>query len=378
MTEKKLLMDEYIFSTSEQALKNISNSYELTKELVDLYLQSNCESICIVASGSSSNGSAAAKDFMRRYMGVPVEVMPPFTFTHYNHDLVKDSFVVVVSQSGISTNSIDALKKLKQLGKTAIGITANMKNDFKDHADVEIDYGVVEEKEPYVTKGVTLLALFFMLFALEAGKRKEYLTEEQYRDGIRQLTESFRTYETVLGKLPAFIEKHIKAFSSMQKVFMCAAGGAYGAAREGALKCSELLKVIAVPLETEEYIHGYNLQLSPHHTVFFMDTDRGTSQRVRKIYEATCKMTDYAYMLTSFEGLEKDEHVMTVLTDVEQSIASIYCLPFFQFLVYDITVYLDSLEQHPLLKEFNKVVSSKSDKYDKDYIRRLNCEFDEL
>lgn len=41
MAEKKLLMDEYILTTSEQALKNIQNSYKLTKELVDLYLQSN-------------------------------------------------------------------------------------------------------------------------------------------------------------------------------------------------------------------------------------------------------------------------------------------------------------------------------------------------
>ena len=171
MAEKKLLMDEYILTTSEQALKNIQNSYKLTKELVDLYLQSNCKSICIVASGSSSNGSTAAKDFMRRYLGVSVEIMPPFTFTHYNHDLVENSFTVVVSQSGISTNCIDALKKLRELGKTAIGITANVKNDFKDYADIEIDYGVVEEKEPYVTKGVTLLAVFFMLFSLEAGKR---------------------------------------------------------------------------------------------------------------------------------------------------------------------------------------------------------------
>ena len=38
MAEKKLLMDEYILTTSEQALKNIQNSYKLTKELVDLLL----------------------------------------------------------------------------------------------------------------------------------------------------------------------------------------------------------------------------------------------------------------------------------------------------------------------------------------------------
>lgn len=377
MAEKKLLMDEYVQAAPAQALKNIENSYELTKPMVDMYMEKEYTSVCIVASGSSRNGTEAALDFMRRYMGVPVEVMTPFTFTHYNHDLVKNDFIVVVSQSGISTNSIDALKKLKELGKPAIGITANVQNDFKDYADVEIDYGVVEEKEPYVTKGVTLLALFFMLFALETGKKTGYISEETYAKEKNQLRKAFDAYEKVLAVLPDFIHKHIKELSSLQRTFLCAAGGAYGAVCEGALKASELLKILAVPLETEEYIHGYNLQLAPEHTVFFLDTEEETSKRVRDIYHATRKVTDRAYMLTRFGGLEQDGNVLTVENDVEQSVSSIYCLPFFQMIVYTITVYLDCLEQHPLLKEFNMVVSSKSDKYAKDYIRRLNCEFEQ-
>ena len=377
MAEKKLLMDEYVQEAPAQALKNIENSYELTKPMVDMYIEGNYASVCIVASGSSGNGTEAAIDFMRRYMGASVELMPPFTFTHYNYDLVKDDFVVVVSQSGISTNSIDALKKLKELGNPAIGITANLENDFKDYADVEIDYGVVEEKEPYVTKGVTLLALFFMLFALETGKRTGYLSEEKYDAKKQQLKEAFTAYEKVLAAVPDFIQAHIKELSSLQKTFLCAAGGAYGAVCEGALKASELMKILAVPLETEEYIHGYNLQLAPEHTVFFLDTDAGTSKRVRDIYRATRKVTDRAYMLTCFDGLTQDGNVLTIETNAEQSVSSIYCLPFFQMIVYTITVYLDCLEQHPLLKEFNSVVSSKSDKYAKDYIRRLNCEFEQ-
>lgn len=377
MAEKKLLMDEYVRSAPAQALKNIENSYVLTKQIADIYIEGKYTSVCIVASGSSRNGTEAAVDFMRRYMGVSVEVMTPFTFTHYNNDLVKDNFIVVVSQSGASTNSIDALKKIKEMGKTAIGITANLENDFKDYADIEIDYGVVEEKEPYVTKGVTLLALFFMLFALEAGKRTGHIIEEKYEEEKRQLKEAFKVYEKVLAVLPDFIDTHIKELSSLQRMFLCAAGGAYGAVCEGALKASELLKILAVPLETEEYIHGYNYQLAPEHTVFFLDTKAETSKRVRDIYRATRKVTDRAYMLTCFDGLKEDKNVLTVETEVEQSVSSIYCLPFFQMIVYTITVYLDCLEQHPLLKEFNTVVSSKSDKYAKDYIRRLNCEFEQ-
>ena len=41
MAEKKLLMDEYVQEAPAQALKNIENSYELTKPMVDMYIEGN-------------------------------------------------------------------------------------------------------------------------------------------------------------------------------------------------------------------------------------------------------------------------------------------------------------------------------------------------
>lgn len=153
MANTKPTMLTYIEETPMQLELNNNNSKELTKELVNLYLQKKYKTIWIIASGSSSNASNCAKPFMMKYLDCNVEIVPPNTFLYSDLTYTDDDFIFVISQSGCSTNSIDALKKLKSINKTAIGITGNVNSDFKDYADVVIDYGVGVETVGYVTKG---------------------------------------------------------------------------------------------------------------------------------------------------------------------------------------------------------------------------------
>ncbi|MDD3173892.1 MAG: SIS domain-containing protein [Herbinix sp.] len=375
MSEKQLLIDQYVLETPDQCIKNIRNSYTLTLPLVQEYLKQPYPSVAVVASGSSYNACQCALPFMKKYLKCPVEILTPFTFEHYDSDYVKDSFLFVVSQSGTSTNAISALKKVKNMNIKAIGISGNLDNDFQDYADLVIDYGVDGEIEPYVTKGVTTLALFLMLFSLEIALTKGILNQDCYNIGKMELNKVFEVYNIIQSKTIIFIDRHIKELSSLTTTYMCSGGGAMGAACEGALKFSELLKIPCIPLEAEEYIHGYNLQLSPLHTVFFLDTCIESSERITSIYQATKKVTDRAYMITVNPKLIDDPNVIYLSDVPDQIVSSLYCLPFFQLIAFHITTYNNSLLQHPLLKDFNQIVSSKSEKYAKDYIRRLNCDF---
>lgn len=375
MSEKTLLIDQYILEAPQQCLKNIENSYELTRPLVEEFLSRPYSSVTVIASGSSYNGSVCAAPFMQEYLKCPVRVLTPFTFEYYENGHFPNSFPFVISQSGISTNALSALNKIREMGGKAIGLTGNLGNDFKDYADLEIDYGVCGEVEPYVTKGVTTLALFLMLFSLEAALAKNLIDQNAYLESKRQLRMAIDTYQVVSEKTPSFIDRHIKVLSSLGTTYLCAAGSAMGAAQEGALKFSELLKIPGIPLETEEYIHGYNYQLSPEHTVFLLDTFPETSERITNIYLATRKVTDRTFMITSNPDFAEDENVIFLSEVPDQLVSCLYCLPFFQWIAYQITMYKNCLLQHPLLKEFNSIVSSKSEKYAKDYIRRLNCDF---
>ena len=112
--ENRPTMLTYIEETPAQLAANIENRQALVGGLVDAYVDGGYHNIWIVACGSSSNASQCAKPFMMKYLDVDVQVVPPNTFIAYKDRLAEDDFVFVVSQSGCSTNSIEALDKLRR------------------------------------------------------------------------------------------------------------------------------------------------------------------------------------------------------------------------------------------------------------------------
>ena len=89
--------------------------------------------------------------------------------------------VVVVSQSGYSLNALDAIKVIEAKGRRCIGLTGDVNSDLGKVCDVVANYGVGRETVAYVTRGVTTLALFFMLFAVEAAVRLGIKTAAEAR-----------------------------------------------------------------------------------------------------------------------------------------------------------------------------------------------------
>ena len=109
-------MKYYVEITGERMLTNIEKSRELTEELLKEYelfqKKSGNSDICIVASGSSLNAALSASRFMKRFGGVNVEIISAGDCMDYNQNLTQKSFVILVSQSGCSTNMIQVAKQL--------------------------------------------------------------------------------------------------------------------------------------------------------------------------------------------------------------------------------------------------------------------------
>ena len=170
MEHKKTMLD-YIADCPEFIRNNVADSAALTKPLVDEYVSGGYKNIWIVACGSSSNGSLCARQFIRRHLKCEVKIVTPFHFVSSENDFSETDMVVVVSQSGYSLNALDAIKVIEAKGRRCIGLTGDVNSDLGKVCDVVANYGVGRETVAYVTRGVTTLALFFMLFAVEAAVR---------------------------------------------------------------------------------------------------------------------------------------------------------------------------------------------------------------
>src|SRR5699024_261079 len=80
------------------------------------------ERIYIVACGSAYQVGMVAKYVMEDLADIPVEVDLASEFRYRNPKLMKDSLVIVVSQSGETADSLAALRLAKEKGVPVLGI----------------------------------------------------------------------------------------------------------------------------------------------------------------------------------------------------------------------------------------------------------------
>lgn len=351
----------YIQETPQQISYNVAHAKQLTKKLVDVYLSKNYQTIWIIACGSSSNGSQCAKPFMMKYLDCDVKIIPPSTFIYTENKLKENDLAFVISQSGCSTNSIEALKKLKELGHLAIGLTGNIESDFKDYADVNIDYGVGVETVGYVTKGVVTLAQFLMLFALEAALAKGKISQETYDSVISEMSEVPKRHEIIQKETWEFYQTNRSVLTSMTVSYTCGFIQGYGIATEGALKIGETIQIPSFAYEAEEFIHGPNLQLTPNYTLYFIDDFSVGSERLMQIYQAAHSVSDKVFAITN-NPIVDNQHAIRLPFEIHEPLLSpLYVLPFFQIIAHQVTTELNKWNNHPMLEHFKDYADSKTE-----------------
>lgn len=355
----KPTMLDYVFETPRVLCAQLASSP--ASPLADSFCSGTYDRVRIVASGSSRNAALIARPYLRAMLGREVLVTEPYTFCSYECELPANEFCFVISQSGYSTNALGALGAMRESDRPTIGVTGDASSDFKDAADVLVDYGVGEEQVGYVTKGVSSLAFFLQLLGLEIAYREGRLDEDGRKTELSQLAELIGQFEAVTSQAKEVLERRYKELSAMERVFVAGAGANYGVGCEGVLKFGECIQIPAMALELDEYLHGPNLQLSPEYTVFVNAVGTGDHKRARQIVAATRLVTDHVFVLTDDPSITDAD---ILIEPAGPSLARPACLlPFYQICSYRITEDRHLWHKHPLVARFDTALSGKSENY---------------
>ncbi|MFL0249474.1 SIS domain-containing protein [Clostridium neuense] len=354
-------MTDYVKLSSERLKHNFLHSNDLCKDICNEYIKSGKSGIRIIASGSSYNSSMAARIYMQDKLNELVQVVTPEVFINFKNQPADNMFNIVVSQSGCSTNIIEALKFMQKNGTKRVVLTGNLDSDVKDYADVLIDYGVGIETVDYVTMGVVTLIEFLMLFALQAVVLKGRITKEKREIYLKQFENVIKSHSKMVELVEGFVKENKMKLSQLLPSFVCGNGPNYGVALEGSLKFQETLKVPTMAYETEEFIHGPNMQLTPNYSVYLID-DPVPNNRIYCIYMATKKITDKVYFITTRDDVNDDGCI--IIPKIEDAnMMPILSVVVFQYIAAKMTDELDAWKTHPYFNEFEKLVSCKTDDY---------------
>ena len=267
------------------------------------YIKENKKSLTIVASGSSNNASSVAYFYLISKLNVDVNIFTPYTFNNYER-IDKESFYVVISQSGRSINTLKVIEKLRNENITVHFITDNKEIKDEDNLKVyQLDDG--NEEVPFVTKGMSSTIFFLLKFA------------DSNFVNVDEFEKYFKEYQ---NKANVFFENNKDKLLNTKRVHILGSGPSLAVAREGSLKFQETLHVAASPYEIEEFLHGGNFELQKDHYVFIVNSNDCENKRIEQLKQNINILCDNLFVL---ERVSFDE-----------SISCLVYLAFFQTLVY--------------------------------------------
>ena len=222
--------------------------------LTDEKLQ-EIERIYIVACGSAYHVGMVGKYVIEELADIPVEVDLASEFRYRNPKLVKNSLVVIVSQSGETADSLAALRLAKERKIPVLGIV----NVVGSSIARESDYILYTYAGPVIsvatTKAYSTQLIAMYLLAIQAAKVKDVISEERYAALIEEL-----------GTLPEKIQKTLddkeriqwfaSKYANAKDVFFIGRGIDYAISMEGSLKMKEISYIHSEAYAAGELKHG--------------------------------------------------------------------------------------------------------------------------
>jgi glutamine---fructose-6-phosphate transaminase (isomerizing) len=214
------------------------------------------DSVLILASGTSSYASMVGKQWIESIAKLPCIVELGHEYRYRDSIPNPRQLVVTLSQSGETLDTMEALKRAKELGHTNTLSICNVRESAIPRASKLVFYtragkeiGVASTKA-FTTQLIALFAL-----ALTLAKEHGRLTPQQEADFIEQLRYVPGSVQHALNLEPQ-IKAWAQKFAEKEHALFLGRGLHYPIALEGALKLKEISYIHAEAYPAGELKHG--------------------------------------------------------------------------------------------------------------------------
>jgi glucosamine--fructose-6-phosphate aminotransferase (isomerizing) len=211
--------------------------------------------ILIAASGSSRHAGMAGKVMIETLAGVPTEVGYSSELQHASFSTGPETLVVVITQSGETTDTLAALRRVRKAGSPVLAIGNVADAPIMREADAALHTKAGPELAVPSTKAFTAQLAALFLFAAWLARARDVIPE----DRIRELKSALLA---IPDKLAAVLELDPVCRALAQKYLWCedffyaGRGVHYPIAMDGALKLKEVSYLHAEGFPAGEILHG--------------------------------------------------------------------------------------------------------------------------
>lgn len=255
---------------------------------VDVSQLRQMDRILFLACGTAWHAALVAEYLIEKYARIPAEVEYASEFRYRNAPLDKNTLIVVISQSGETIDTLEALREAKRKGYQTVAIT----NGVGSSIARECHGGIYQHAGPEIgvasTKAFTSQVLIAGMFALYLARLRDMsygegkaIVEEfkKLPDLVRQALEQEETIKAIAKRYcdnPDFL------FLGRQSLFPIAL--------EGALKLKEISYIHAEGYPAAEMKHGpIALICEACPSVFFVESDEIQNKVIANMQEVKAR-----------------------------------------------------------------------------------------
>ncbi len=211
--------------------------------------------IMITACGTAYHAGLVAKYYIEQLARIPVEVDIASEFRYRNPLVDSSTLVIVISQSGETSDSLAALKEAKRLGARTLAVTNVVGSSIAREADQVIYTWAGPEIAVASTKAYTTQLLVMLMLSLYLAELRESLRADRLQSIVHELRELPQKAQAFLSNGQA-VKTFAEQYGFNDDVFFIGRSIDYAVAMEGALKLKEISYIHAEAYAAGELKHG--------------------------------------------------------------------------------------------------------------------------
>lgn len=311
--------------------------------------RSTTDEILIAASGSSRHSGLAAEIILEDLCNLAVDVEYSSEYSSRSTRSRRELSVVVLSQSGETSDTLAALRVAKTQGHKTLAIINVPDSTMASEATLAMPLAAGSEKAIPATKSFTCQLTVLVLLALFEARHRKQMSDRQLSEHIAGLRNIPALIEACLPAWSHQMQQLAGKYSTASTFLYLGRGVHYAIAREGALKLKESSYIHAEGYPAGELKHGPNALVSERVPLVVLATRDDALPDSRERYEKTIQLLEDmkaqgARVLSI--GIQGDSRLKELCSDLVEVPAGIeYLLPILEVIPLQLFSYFMALEK---------------------------------
>lgn len=267
---------------------------------------SSYENIFVVACGTAMHAGLVGKYVIEQLARIPVNVDVASEFRYRNPILSDKDLVILVSQSGETADTLEALRLSKNVGADTLAIVNVKGSSIAREADMVIYTHAGPEISVASTKAYSVQIAVFYLLAFELAYAKQAISEEECRrlTGILQSIPDMINVVLQQGEQCKYIASKLVNAGNLLYI---GRGLDYALSMEGSLKLKEISYIHSESYAAGELKHGTISLVTDGMPVIAVATQRELFDKtVSNIKEVKARGAKVVFVTHSYKTIESD------------------------------------------------------------------------